>query len=420
MTLPLTIQVSDPRDLVPVGEFVPLRMIVALDDSAPFKVIIPAGGVRHLRAAVSTEMLLRDVTLSPGDTVSVTVGFRFDTPGPQNLRDFAVQVNPVGRPDKERGFMPLPDHPFRAVPSLDAALSLELTRICAYGEAVKVEVVLQNQSTVELRELELQFGPVEVLRSGPLVRREGRLPAGGGASFELIVAGGEVECYAAATIAGERVESRWVRRIPGEATSSSESQAHFSFLEPRALTTDRLTLMPEGGGSEAILTNGVFPVRGGKSRYVVTVHPSHPQASSVRLYAAAGQVEVEAHAKSGRQWPFLITIVDNPMFTQLVRLDYDVQVHGAPLRGEFHLSIRPSKFRVWTFAATLGLAITLKGAASVGPVMFRGDGGLEFAFENLAELFERRWIDGLQALSIPIIWTGLWAADRIWRPLQEG
>ena len=140
----------------------------------------------------------------------------------------------------------------------------------------------------------------------------------------------------------------------------------------------------------------------------------------MRLYAAAGQVEVEPRAKSGRQWPFLVTVVENPMFTQLVRLDYDVQVPGAPLRGEFYLSIRPTGLRRWGFAATAGLAITLKGAASVGPLLLRGDGGADFVLENLHELLERRWLDAGQALSIPIIWAGLWLADRGWRSVQEG
>ena len=228
------------------------------------------------------------------------------------------------------------------------------------------------------------------------------------------MAGGEVEFAAAATVASERVESRQVRRVPGEQAGESAAPAQFGFLEPRALTTDRVTLALEGG-PELTLTGGIFPVSGGKSRCVVSVRPSHPQASGVRLYAGAGQVE--AHAKSGRQWPFLVTVVENPMFTQLVRLDYDVQVPGAPLRGEFYLSIRPTGLRRWGFSATAGLAITLKGAAAVGPLLLRGDGGADFVLENLYEL---RWLDAGQALSIPIIWAGLWLADRFWRPLQEG
>ena len=420
MTDYVTIDVAELWDRVPVGEAVPLRFSVALAAEAPFAVTIPAGGVRHPSAHLSTDLLLRDVTLAPGDTACVTVGARFEVPGPQDLRDFEVQVNPVGRPSSERGLVNLPAHAFRAVPSLAAALTFDVSRVCAYGDAVKVEAVVTNVSAAALTEVELRFGPADAVRAGPLVRREARLAAGGALTFDLVLAGGEVDFAAAATVAGERVESRRVRRVPGEEAGESAAPAQFAFLEPRALTTDRVTLTPEGGGPELPLTGGVFPVIGGKSRYVVTVHPSHPQASSVRLYAAAGQVEVEAHAKSGRQWPFLVTVVENPMFTQLVRLDYDVQVPGAPLRGEFYLSIRPTGLRRWGFAATAGLAITLKGAAAVGPLMLRGDGGADFVLENLHELLERRWLDAGQALSIPIIWAGLWLADRGWRSVQDG
>ena len=331
----VTVTVREPWDRVPVGEAVPLRFAVTLAADAPFAVTVPAGGVRHPTACVSTDLLLRDLTLSPGDTACVTVGARFDAPGPQDLRDFGVQVNPVGRPSSERGLVGLPAHAFRAVPSLDAALALDVARVCAYGDAVKVEAAVTNVSAAELTEVEFRFGPADAVRAGPLVRREARIPPGKALSFDLVVAGGEVEFHAAATVAGERVESRKVRRVPGEAAGGSAAPAEFAFLEPRALTTDRVTLAPEGGGPELTPTGGVFPVSGGKSRYVLTVHPSHPQASGVKLYAAAGQVEVEPRAKSGRQWPFLVTVVENPLFTQLVRLDYDVQVPGVPLRGEF-------------------------------------------------------------------------------------
>ena len=93
----VTVTVREPWDRVPVGEAVPLRFAVTLAADAPFAVTVPAGGVRHPTACVSTDLLLRDVTLSPGDTACVTVGARFDAPGPQDLRDFGVQVNPVGR-----------------------------------------------------------------------------------------------------------------------------------------------------------------------------------------------------------------------------------------------------------------------------------------------------------------------------------
>ena len=416
----VTIAVPEPWDRVPVGEAVPLRFAVALAADAPFAITIPAGGVRHPTAHLTTDLMLRDVTLSPGDAACVTLGARFDAPGPQDLRDFGVQVDPVGRPAHERALVNFAPHPFRAVPSLAAALTFDVSRVCAYGDAVKVEAVVTNVSAAALTEVELRFGPADAVRAGPLVRREARLAAGGALTFDLVVAGGEVEFAAAATVAGERVESRRVRRVPGEEAGESAAPAQFGFLEPRALTTDRVTLTPEGGGPGPTLAGGVFPVRGGKSRYVLTVHPSHPQASGVRLYAAAGQVEVEAHAKSGRQWPFLVTVVENPMFTQLVRLDYDVQVPGGPLRGEFYLSIRPTGLRRWGFAATAGLAITLKGAAAVGPLLLRRDGGTDFVLENLHELLERRWLDAGQALSIPIIWAGLWLADRGWRSVQEG
>ncbi len=415
----VTIELLDNWDHVPVGELILLRFVVSRPSDSIAPIEIPAGGVTHPTALLNTDLLLQDLTLFPGDTTSITVGVRYEACGIADLSAFSLLLRTTGEVVR-RHSVPLPPHPFRVVPSLDQAVGVQVTRICKYDNAEKVEVVVVNQSSSDMTDVELTIGPPDSVRAGPLRRREPRLRSKQEIRFDLVVACETIEFTLAATIDGERVESKRSLAMPSREQNHADTPAAFVFLEPRALTTDRVTLVPEGTSAEVTGTGGVFPVRGGKSRYVLTVFPSHPQATSVRLYSAAGQVEVEPITKPGHQWSFLITIVENPMLTQLVRLDYDVQVSGTPLRGELYLSVRPTNWKLWGFAATGGLALTAKGVAGLGPALLRYDGGLDGLVEHMGNLVELRWFDWLQAGSILVIRGGLWVADRVWRPLQEG
>lgn len=416
----VTIELLDHWDRVPIGETLSLRFVVSRPADASGAVVVPASGVKVRGATLNTDLLSQDLTLHPGDTVCLAIGLRFHAIGPRNLNEVAVQVNPVGRPDHERDLIPLPDHPFRVIPSLEKSLRLALTRVCGYDDAVKVEVVAKNITDSDITDVELVVHPADCVRSGPIRRRELLLGGDKDSRFDLVVTGSVLELGLTATVDGERVEGMRTLSIPTTEQMRSDSHAQFTFLEPRALTTDRVTVVPEGSATEVMPTGGVFPVRGGKSRYVLTVFPSNPQASSVRLYAAAGQVEVEPLAKPGRQWPFLLTVVDNPTLTQVVRLDYDVQVGGSPLRGEVYLSIRPTWTKTWGLAATAGFALTLKSGSVLLTAAARSDGGFEDVLTNWHELLQRRWWDWAQLGSIPLIRGVLWVADRAWRPFQEG
>ena len=422
--LPLvTIEATERWDKIPAGDTIPLRVTVSRPANQHDAVFIPANGLRHQSQAlrIATDLLTREVELRPGESFTVEISVRFDVCGLEDLSRFSIVVKPSwANSIADYQLVPLPAHPFRVVPSLDRAVDVQVTRICKYDNAEKVEVVVLNQSSSDMTDVELTIGPSDSVRAGPLRRREPRLRPKQEIRFDLVVTCETIEFTLAATIDGERVESKRSLAMPSREHHHADTPAAFVFLEPRALTTDRITLVPEGTSAEVTGTAGVFPVRGGKSRYVLTVYPSHPQATSVRLYSAAGQVEVEPITKPGHQWSFLITIVENPMLTQLVRLDYDVQVSGTPLRGELYLSVRPTNWKLWGFAATGGLALTAKGVAGLGPALLRYDGGVDGLVEHLGNLVELRWFDWLQAGSILVIRGGLWVADRVWRPLQEG
>lgn len=415
----VTIELIDRWNLVPAGEWVSLRFKVSRPVESTDPVFVPADGVGSSTATLNRDLFLHDVVLNPGDSVSFTVGVRFDAAGALDTNCFRIQVNPVAGSGRENEIVRFPSHPFRVVPSLERALAVTLTRVCEYDDAVKVEFVARNAIESDLTDVELTLGPADVIRAGPLRRRQPLLAPGQEMRFDLVVAGPSIDLSVAATIEGEHVEGKRTLTVPLIGETSSDNSKLFTFLEPRALTTDRITLAPVGKSAELTASGGVFSVRGGKSRYKLAVFPSHPQAKGVKLYGAAGQVEVGSAQSSNGPWSFDITVIENSVFTQLVRLDYDVEVEGPSLRGELYLSIKPTKTKLWAIAITAGLALTAKGLAALGPVLFRPDEGIEGLAEHMDDLLQRRWFDLFQLVSIPFFWGVLLLTDRVWRIFQE-
>jgi hypothetical protein len=238
--------------------------------------------------------------------------------------------------------------------------------------------------------------------------------------FELVAAGEVLEFAFAGSADGERVTGEQTVAV-GAAEDRPPEHSSFTFLEPRSLTTDQVTVQPDDGGPGVAPVGGVYPVYGNKARYLVAIVPSREAAEDVELYGAAGQVEVEERPSAGRERTFLVTVVENPILTEVVRLYYDVALPGKTLRGELYLSIRPTGWKHWRIALTAGAAVTLKGLAAVTPAVLRPDHTLDDLLTDFWGVFHTQWLDLLQLSSIPVVRGVLWAADRVfWRPYQEG
>jgi hypothetical protein len=306
----------------------------------------------------------------------------------------------------------------RVVPSLSNQLVADVDRICGYDQGAKLEVVVRHVGGITWENLEIAVGPPARVRAGVTRHRRPALDPGQQEQFEVVVDAEAIELTLAATACGERIEDRRVLPVP-TSDNGPAGLPPFTFLEPRALTTDRITVLPVDGGPEVRSDRGVLPVTAGL-RYVMTVYPSHPEAEDVHLLGAAGQAEVESMKSEGGAWAFVVTVVDISWLTQLVRLYYDVQVPGRVLRGEMYLSVRPSNARLWALAATAGAAITLKGLTALAPTLLDPGHLWDDLLTGLPDVLTRRWTDWLQLLSIPLIRFGLGLLDRLIRRLRVG
>jgi hypothetical protein len=222
----------------------------------------------------------------------------------------------------------------------------------------------------------------------------------------------------AATVSGERVSERRSLPVPA-AHGRANGHQPFVFLEPRALTVDRISLRPSDGSPEVQSVRGIYPVKSGHQEYVVTICPSDPQAKGVELLRAPGLVEVERRGCERKEWSFLLTVVGDSLLSQVVRLYYDVQLPARVLRGELYLAVRPSSTKLWTVAATAGVAVTARGLTALAPTLLHPEFMREDLLAGMSELLERRWLDWLCLLSIPLIRAGLGTLDRLLRLVRE-
>jgi hypothetical protein len=292
-------------------------------------------------------------------------------------------------------------------------------RICGYEQAAKLEVLLRHVGETSWDDLEVAVGPVGQVRAGVTRHRKGPFLPSQQEQFEVVIDGNSFELSLAGTAGEDRVEDRRSFPVPPADAKRAEWEP-FNFLEPRALSTDRITVEPEDGGPEVQAKRGVTPITAGK-RYVVTIYPSHPGAEDVKLFRAAGEAEVEPRKSEGRAWSFLLTIVENPWLTHVVRLYYDVQVPGGRvLRGELYLSVRPSSGKLWAIAATAGAAMTIKGLTGLVPALLNTEKMQGDLLSEFSELLQKRWSDWFQLLSIPLFRGVLWLLDRLARPFREG
>ena len=413
------IDVPKPWDSVPAEEQVWLQVVIACEKSLPCAVAIPA--IQHKKrdsVDVDVSMVPRDLRLLPGEVCVLTIGFRFRLAGTSDLSDIIIQVNPdEGSNDFEAQLIKLPAHSFRVVPSLAKEIRVSVARICQYEAAVKVEVEIEHHGSSELRDVEWIIGPEDRIRSGVTRRRLLAMQPGVKLRYEMVVVGKQIEIDITAKCQGERVSTQQALTIL-ETSETQEQSRTFRFLEPRNFTKDTITIKPEKETKEVVSTGGVFPVFGGKSRYDVTILTNNPNATSVKLLPVAGQVEATSVAKNGRASLFVITVVENPVFRQTVRLDYIVMVDGQSLQGEIYLSIRPTNGKLWMVALTAGLALTAKGLFAVVPAVFHPD-STSGLFEHVGSLFEKQWSDLAQIASVPVIRGVLWLIDVVMRQFDD-
>jgi hypothetical protein len=410
------LEVPDAPDVVPAGEDVPLRLLIHRPADRRDAVTIPQVNYRGPgRVLVNTDLFQREVTLHPGESYVLTIRVQFEATGPANLSDFFVQVNPArGQPTLVR----LPSRPLRIVPSLRRHLATRVERICGYDEGVKLEVFLENQGATDWDDLEVTVEPVEQVRAGLTCCRLPTLKQKERECFEVVLDGEAVELSLAATGSGERVTER--RRLPVPAAQEqANGHAPFVFLEPRALTTDRITVRPADGGREVQSVRGIYPVTGGQREYLVTICPSDPRAVGVELMPAPGLVEVTRLKAERKEWSFLLTTVGGSWLTQVARLYYDVRLPEGELSGELYLAVRPSSARLWALAATAGAAVTVRGLTALAPTLLHPEFMREDLLSSLSEMLGRRWTDWLALLSIPLVRAGLGLLDRLVRLVRE-
>ncbi len=401
---------------VEAGRMLPLRMLVTMPEHASRAVIIPMSGLSTTEPGIefNFDLWTQEIRLEPGDSVRLTVSLRFHRPGNYDLAKFFLQVNPDGTGNGE--LVSLPAMPVVVLPVSGLRLSCE--RICGYEDSTKLEIHAVNESIRELRNMQLFVGPAECLIAGPTRLRRAVMRPSEELKFELIARGDSVGFTMNADIDGIAIETTETLPVP-LAGDERQTAKPFRFLEPRSFTNDTVILKNEDSSREVTRKAGVYHVHGGTTRYRLTIIASHTDTGSIRVYTSTGRIEVEPITSPPGEQQFILTVVENSLFTHLVRMDYDAQVGNQPLRGEIHFAIRPTWKKWLLVAATAGFALTAKGCAAFAPAVFRSDVSIESMTFNLVELVNQSPGELLQMLSIPVIYAVFMVGDLFWRIWNE-
>jgi hypothetical protein len=409
---PIQIELIDPPDRVPVGEPVPLHLVIrcpADGRSAELRNIAP---LDPKVAELDADLFERDLLLQPGEVYRCTVVARFHSVGVYPDPLFFVQV---GR-DRDTARPRVPTPSIRVVPSLAGEVRVVAESICTYDLGTKVDFTLTHLGVTTFDDFRLTVGPADALRTGVSERR--RPTFGGGDEIKLtaVLGAGAVELTLDASVGGMPVGPVPVR-VPVAPVRDAASAPMFRFLEPRKLTHADVRLRTTDETAELVPpASGVFAVSGGGTKYRVEIRP-HAAATGVRLRGVSGSVEVADIPSGAGTWAFQLVVVTSPILTTPVTLHFDVTAADGPQQGELNLAVRPLGTKLWLVAATAGAAVTVKGIAAVVPALL-SPGDLWVALGQALTKVDTVW-DAVQFLSIPLIRGGLWVVDQLTRPFQD-
>lgn len=407
---PIEIELIDPPDRAFVGQPAAIGLVVRRPTDCTGPVVLQQIGCRDGSLAVlDADLFERDVAVGPGEAYRCTVRATFARPGVHAADQFFVQAG-------AGPLVPLPAHPVQVVESLARQIHIRVGRVCGYDLGTKVEVELTHGGTTTFTDFRVAAGPAGRVRAGLAEHYRTAFAPGDRLRFDAVVAGTNLELTLDGSAAGESV-GPVVADFPIPAGGTESKAVPFRFFEARRLATDRVRVWSADDGREVPLAGGLYPVRGGGSRYRVLIRPSHPQATAVALGDEPGRVEVtEPRRLDDGGWEFPVYVVSNPFFTDPVRLYYDVTTPGRVFRGEIHLSVRPTWQKHLGFAATFGVAVTIKGLVSVGQTVSDPSG----VWGDVPE-----WLDKVKLLdlaylsSIPLTWLVLHVADRVYRRVRH-
>jgi hypothetical protein len=404
MTRELDLELSDPPVRVAAGEPVALQVVARRpgDRSGPvdLRQIGCRGGV-----TLDTDLFERNVELSPGEAYRCTVRATFPLPGEFSTGDLFIQAGD--------NLVWLPPRTVRVVPALAGEVEVNVERICGYESGTKVEVRLTHRGATRFNDFRVSVGPAGHVRAGVVERRRPTFEPNDELRFDVVVAGPVVDVILDAVAGGQAVGPVPLTLSVPEAGAESGVEP-FRFLEPRRLTTDRIRLWTTHGSLKEVSSQGVgFPVAGEGTRYRVVIHPTHPQARRVTLQGVPAKVEVGRPRRlDDGGWEFEATVVAHPFFTTPVPVYYDVETPEGTLRGELHLSVRPTWKKHLLFAITLGVAITLKGVVSVGKAAVNPDSVWDDVPELIAQV---RTTDLVYLFSIPAVFLIARMGDGVYR-----
>ncbi|MCS6863507.1 MAG: DUF4126 domain-containing protein [Gemmataceae bacterium] len=409
----LSIDIGDFPDRVCSGERIIVRVTIRNASHGRSTELRSLESRKPQVAQIESELFERDIILGPGEEYHCDVAVRFLREGTFPAPHFALNA---GRDPHDRIIdFPTPD--ITVVPSLNRELRVTIEPICTYEHVgTKLDVHVEHIGTHRLTDFHLRLGPREKIRSGYVEQKRPEFKPGEVLRFTVVVDAEELALTAEAS-AGSQMTGPVTWRLPVQTISSAATTAPYRFLEPRKLSDADIELRSINENATLVpFYRGAFIVTTGQ-KYRLVIRPHHPHVEDVHFLSHRGVAEVERLPVRDGTWEFLLQLVSNSKWSTTSVLHYAVTTSDGPQQGELVLLIRPTLKGQWTLAATLGAAVTVKGLAGIAPALANPEGfwkSLVAAPENLGSL-----LNVVAAVSIPLIWIGIWSINALVETLQD-
>jgi hypothetical protein len=396
---------ADPVPEASPGEWFAVGVRLKRPEGVPDAVSIRNLDCTEREIQLDASLLQSNVEVRPGEVYHFTILLKVPRVREVNLSAVYLQV---ASPSGLNELFNLPDQAVSVRPALGRDVAVVAEPLCSYGDVTKLQLTFRHEGAAVYENLRIHVGPRDAVLAGkqPLRRP---LFRPGDEEVAAVAASADLQLEMEAVAGGMPVKCRKTIPVRKVVPHSAEP---FRFLEPRRLSSDHVLIRDlQDQGRPVPPRRSAFPLVGGRA-YQVVIQPQTPGVTEVVMNDVPGSLHVRPYGWDDETegWKFVVEVSHAELFSKPERLNYRVRTAEESLTGDVHLTLWPPWLRPWTFALAVGLAASVQGLAVLARWLF--EPGKDIG-DALAHFALGRDYPVLFIFSIPLIWSCVWAVDRV-------
>jgi hypothetical protein len=406
---PLLIDLAAAWSEAVAGVWFPITVTLKRPDDGQGSVCVRNIDCADKGVQLDTDLFQRDVQIWPGEAYRFVLRVLVPRARTVDLKSVGIEV------PGESDLVDFPDRVMEVRPALAREVTITEEAICSYGDVTKLKLTFRHEGETHFEDFSVRLSPEGAVQAGkvPIV-----WPAFKPNDTEQVVvaASQDLELTMTALVDQSPVSARRSISIP-RGPGRKEAPL-FRFLEPRRLSADNVVIRESSRkGAPLGLVRSTYHLTGGKS-YQVVIRPQEDGVKDIVLHDIPGLIYVRNGSKDAEEggWTFDIDVAYGELLSKPERLYYKVETSDETLTGEIYLTLQAPESKRWKFALAVGVAATVQGLAAITHRLLRPDAALDDLFTDFR--LERDY-HLLFLFSIPLVWFGTWAYDRLQARLRQ-